>query len=123
MGLVEVIDRGLDASWAQAGFQARLLSEVEAFKEDAAKFGADWEANGPMVPGLDPMAAEERLKKFQQLFEVELLHAMAWHPVTSCFNLPHCHAGQRSRLDVQKGMHPPFLRIYSVRSAQLACFT
>ena len=55
---------------AQAGFQARLLSEVEAFRDDAARFRANWEADGPMAPGLDPMAAEERLKKFQQLFEV-----------------------------------------------------
>ena len=33
-------------------------------------FRKDWEANGPMVPGLEPMEAVDRLKKFQQLFEV-----------------------------------------------------
>lgn len=37
---------------------------------DAQAFRRDWEANGPMVPGLDPMEAVDRLKKFQQMFEV-----------------------------------------------------
>ena len=76
------------ASFVQAGFQARLLSEVKAFKEDAAKFGADWEANGPMVPGLDPMAAEERLKKFQQLFEVGFVAPWGMASAFARFPLP-----------------------------------
>lgn len=33
----------------------------------------DWEANGPMVAGLKPEIAIDRLKKFQQLFEVWML--------------------------------------------------
>ena len=37
---------------------------------DAQEFRQDWEANGPMVPGLDPMDAVDRLKKFQLMFEV-----------------------------------------------------
>ena len=54
----------------QVGFRKRLLSEVAGFTVDARSFRLDWEANGPMVPGLDPMAAQERLQKFQQTFEV-----------------------------------------------------
>ena len=37
---------------------------------DAQCFRRDWEANGPMVPNLDPMEATDRLRKFQQMFEV-----------------------------------------------------
>lgn len=33
----------------------------------------DWEANGPMVEGLNPQEAIARLEKFQQMFEVILL--------------------------------------------------
>ena len=40
------------------------------FVLDAQEFRQDWEANGPMVPGLDPMDAVDRLKKFQLMFEV-----------------------------------------------------
>ena len=43
---------------------------MAGFAVDARSFRLDWEANGPMVPGLDPMAAQERLQKFQQTFEV-----------------------------------------------------
>ena len=40
---------------------------------DARAFRSDWQLQGPMVPGLDPMEAVDRLKKFQQLFEVRVL--------------------------------------------------
>lgn len=55
---------------AQVGFKRELIKEVKAFVVDAQYFRKDWEANGPMVPGLDPMEAVDRLRKFQQMFEV-----------------------------------------------------
>jgi hypothetical protein len=54
----------------QVGFKRDLVKEVQAFVQDAQTFRRDWEANGPMVPGLEPMEAVDRLKKFQQMFEV-----------------------------------------------------
>jgi hypothetical protein len=54
----------------QVKFKRDLVKEVAAFVQDAQTFRKDWEANGPMVPGLDPMEAVDRLKKFQQMFEV-----------------------------------------------------
>jgi len=54
----------------QVGFKRTLIREVKAFVIDAQNFRRDWEAHGPMVPGLDPMEAVDRLKKFQQMFEV-----------------------------------------------------
>ena len=54
----------------QVGFKRTLLQEVKLFVVDAVAFRQDWEANGPTVPGLDPMDATDRLRKFQQLFEV-----------------------------------------------------
>lgn len=54
----------------QPGFQRSLVAEVRAFVGDALAFRADWEAHGPTVPGLDPREATDRLRKFQQLFEV-----------------------------------------------------
>lgn len=56
----------------QVGFKKELVKEVAAFVQDAHAFRRDWEANGPMVPGLDPMEAVDRLKKFQQMFEVRV---------------------------------------------------
>lgn len=54
----------------QVGFKRELIKEVKSFVVDAVNFRKDWEENGPMVPGLDPMDAVDRLKKFQQMFEV-----------------------------------------------------
>lgn len=56
----------------QVGFKRTLLQDVKLFVADAVAFRADWEANGPTVPGLDPMDATDRLRKFQQLFEVRV---------------------------------------------------
>ena len=39
------------------------------FVVDVAQFRSDFEANGPGVPGLPPQEANERLRKFQRLFE------------------------------------------------------
>ena len=63
----------LHAIVEQAGFRKELVREVAAFVLDARAFRSDWELQGPMVPGLDPMEAVDRLKKFQQLFEVRTL--------------------------------------------------
>ena len=46
---------------------------MRLFVVDAVAFRQDWEANGPTVPGLDPMDATDRLRKFQQLFEVGIV--------------------------------------------------
>jgi dynein heavy chain len=54
----------------QVGFKRELIKEVKLFVVDAVSFRMDWETNGPVVPGLDPMEAVDRLKKFQQMFEV-----------------------------------------------------
>jgi len=54
----------------QVGFKRELIKEVKVFVVDAAEFGKDWDANGPSVPGLDPMEAVQRLKKFQTTFAV-----------------------------------------------------
>ena len=59
-----------DCWCVQVGFKRELIKEVRLFVLDAQEFRQDWEANGPMVPGLDPMDAVDRLKKFQLMFEV-----------------------------------------------------
>nr|Q39575.1 RecName: Full=Dynein gamma chain, flagellar outer arm [Chlamydomonas reinhardtii]7KZM_C Chain C, Dynein gamma chain, flagellar outer arm [Chlamydomonas reinhardtii]7KZN_C Chain C, Dynein gamma chain, flagellar outer arm [Chlamydomonas reinhardtii]7KZO_C Chain C, Dynein gamma chain, flagellar outer arm [Chlamydomonas reinhardtii]8GLV_AD Chain AD, Dynein gamma chain, flagellar outer arm [Chlamydomonas reinhardtii]8GLV_AX Chain AX, Dynein gamma chain, flagellar outer arm [Chlamydomonas reinhar len=53
----------------QVGFKRELIKEVKTFVVDAQMFRKDWEANA-MVPGLDPQEAVDRLRKFQQMFEV-----------------------------------------------------
>ena len=47
--------------WVQAG----SVAQVKVFVVDAQEFRKDWDANGPMVDGLAPAEAVERLKDFQ----------------------------------------------------------
>ena len=47
-----------------------MVAEVAVLKQDARSFRIEWDAHGPMAPGLDPIEAEHRLKKFQPAFKV-----------------------------------------------------
>ena len=53
----------------QANYRKGLTRNVRMFVVDVAQFRSDFEANGPGVPGLPPQEANERLRKFQRLFE------------------------------------------------------
>ncbi|KAK9841874.1 hypothetical protein WJX81_008571 [Elliptochloris bilobata] len=72
----------------QAGFRKDLVKEVAAFVLDARAFRTEWELQGPMVPGLDPMEAVDRLKKFQQLFEVRKRKWDSYASGEELFGLP-----------------------------------
>ena len=61
----------------QEPFRKKLVAEVAALKADARSFRIEWDAHGPMAPGLDPMEAEQRLKKFQPAFEVWPCHCLS----------------------------------------------
>ena len=52
----------------QAGFKRDLVAQVKVFVVDAGEFRRDWDANGPMVDGLAPADAVERLENFQTKF-------------------------------------------------------
>ena len=54
----------------QAKFKKELVKEVKLFVADAISFRNDWETNGPITPGLDPMEAHDRLEKFQGYFSL-----------------------------------------------------
>ena len=53
----------------QSGFKRELTRGVKAFITDVAMFRSDWETNGPMVTGITPQEAVERLKKFENNYE------------------------------------------------------
>ena len=53
----------------QAGYKKDLLEKVEQFAHDVSQFRRDYEANGPMTPGIAPMDAMTRLNKFKREYE------------------------------------------------------
>ncbi|KAG2510575.1 hypothetical protein BBO99_00008735 [Phytophthora kernoviae] len=57
-------------SEVQGGFKKQLIKDVKDFQADVALFRSDYEANGPMVSGLEPAEAVERLKHFKDLLGI-----------------------------------------------------
>ena len=51
------------------GFKDQLTTDTAVFITDAKDFRTDFVANGPMVEGVPPMEAAERMKKYKRLFE------------------------------------------------------
>ena len=54
----------------QAGFRKTLLEDVKAFKADVGAFRADFVKNGPMVAGISPADAQDRLRRFEGEFDI-----------------------------------------------------
>ena len=54
----------------QVGFKKKLLGDVKTFISEVKSFRQDYLENGPMVRGLKPMEAVERLKRYQTKFEL-----------------------------------------------------
>ncbi|KFQ30560.1 Dynein heavy chain 5, axonemal, partial [Mesitornis unicolor] len=50
-------------------FRGELITTVKTFAEDCAQFYSDYEQNGPMVAGLEPQEASDRLTMFQNRFD------------------------------------------------------
>ncbi|KAG2951559.1 Dynein gamma chain, flagellar outer arm [Phytophthora cactorum] len=57
-------------SEVQGGFKKQLIKDVKDFQADVTVFRSDYEANGPMVSGLEPAEAVERLKRFKDLLGI-----------------------------------------------------
>uniref|UniRef100_A0A670IDT3 Dynein axonemal heavy chain 5 n=1 Tax=Podarcis muralis TaxID=64176 RepID=A0A670IDT3_PODMU len=53
----------------QPKFRGELISTVEIFVEDCDQYYLDYEKNGPMVTGIEPQEASDRLIMFQNRFD------------------------------------------------------
>ena len=53
----------------QAGFKKKLTKDVKEFVKDAKEFRQEFLTHGPMIQGIAPMEAAERLNKYKRLFE------------------------------------------------------
>eukprot|EP00079_Xenopus_tropicalis_P026874 XP_012820905.1 PREDICTED: dynein heavy chain 5, axonemal [Xenopus tropicalis] len=53
----------------QPNFRGELISTVQTFIQDCSEFYSDYEMNGPMIVGLAPQEASDRLIMFQNRFD------------------------------------------------------
>eukprot|EP00854_Cymbomonas_tetramitiformis_P001067 gene1068-1616_t len=72
----------------QVGFKRELLKEVKLFIVDVVNFRQEFDVSGPMVEGLEPTEAVDRLKKFNQLFDVRKRKWINYSSGEELFGLP-----------------------------------
>eukprot|EP00658_Telonema_sp_P-2_P083320 TRINITY_DN8993_c0_g2_i1.p1 TRINITY_DN8993_c0_g2~~TRINITY_DN8993_c0_g2_i1.p1 ORF type:complete len:4024 (-),score=1669.66 TRINITY_DN8993_c0_g2_i1:145-12216(-) len=72
----------------QHGFKKGLTQEVQKFGTDVIAFRNDYEANGPMVEGIKPQEAMERLKRYQRQFDDKYRKWMTYMAGEELFGLP-----------------------------------
>jgi len=72
----------------QSGYKKDLISQVRDFVVDVTNFRNKWETEGPMVDGLDPMDASNRLNQFRPQFEVKRTKWKRYEQGEQVFGLP-----------------------------------
>jgi len=78
-----------ELSLQQIQYRKDLIKTVNAFKKDVVKFRADYEQNGPMVRGIPPREAVERLRRFREEFEVRSRKQDIYYVGEDLFGVPH----------------------------------
>ncbi|XP_074682176.1 dynein axonemal heavy chain 5 isoform X8 [Strix aluco] len=72
----------------QPNFRGELIRAVKTFTEDCAQFYSDYDQNGPMVVGLEPQEASDRLTMFQNRFDNLLRKYITYTGGEDLFGLP-----------------------------------
>ncbi len=52
----------------QVGFKRQLVKDVREFVVQVIQFRNDYVANGPMVRGIEPKVAVERLRRYKEQY-------------------------------------------------------
>uniref|UniRef100_A0A4W3HHM2 Dynein, axonemal, heavy chain 5 n=1 Tax=Callorhinchus milii TaxID=7868 RepID=A0A4W3HHM2_CALMI len=84
----------------QPNFRGDLISNVQIFVEDCSQFYADYEKDGPMVIGLAPQDASDRLIIFQNQFDNLFRKYITYTGGEELFGLPVTQYSQL--LDIRK---------------------
>ncbi|OXB65197.1 hypothetical protein ASZ78_004954 [Callipepla squamata] len=72
----------------QPKFRGELISSLKTFTEDCAQFYSDYEQSGPMVVGLEPQEASDRLTMFQNRFDNLFRKYITYTDGENLFGLP-----------------------------------
>ncbi|CCW70907.1 unnamed protein product [Phytomonas sp. Hart1] len=72
----------------QFNFKKGLTQEVQKFGTEVLAFRNDYDANGPMVEGLPPQEAMERLKRYQRQFDDKFRKWLTLMAGEELFGLP-----------------------------------
>lgn len=78
-----------DLQGHQAGFKKTLIQGINILVDDVTEFRKNFLQNGPMVPGIEPREALNRLKMFQEEYLVRERKYNSFNSGETLFGLPH----------------------------------
>ena len=88
----KLLDKSIEVSGAiaglQAGFKKRLLTDLKTFVAEVTCFRAEYLAKGPMVEGISPDDAMERLKRYEDEYELRQRKRELYNGGEDLFALP-----------------------------------
>ncbi|CAK0855452.1 unnamed protein product [Prorocentrum cordatum] len=87
--LAESENRQEELALKQIQYKKDLIKTVNTFKKDVARFRAEYERSGPMVRGIPPREAVERLKRFKEEYEVRGRKQYIYLLGEDLFGVPH----------------------------------
>jgi dynein heavy chain len=87
--ILQALVRTDELSNTQIGFEKGLLKDIDAFNTDVQNFLADFTKNGPLVKGLAPMEAVDRLSRFKEEVKIRERKFDLYHGGEELFALPH----------------------------------
>jgi dynein heavy chain len=85
----ETQERHDNLAQQQADFKKKLIKIVNEFKQDVNRFRNEYDTHGPMVSGIPPRKAVERLKRFKEEYDVRKRKQNIYHDGEDLFGLPH----------------------------------
>lgn len=74
---------------AQVQYKKDLIKTVNFFKKEVVKFRSDYERSGPMVRGIPPQEAVERLRRFREEYDVRSRKQAIYFMGEDLFGLEH----------------------------------
>jgi len=78
-----------DLQGEQAQFKKNLVQGVNVLIDDVKAFRKNFEENGPMVPGIEPKEALNRLRMFSDEYSIRKRKFDTFHAGETLFGLPH----------------------------------
>ena len=107
----------------QPEFRTDLISTVGSFKKNVDEFKEDYQKNGPMVVGLRPMVAMERLHMFQRAFEERKRKMHAVQAGERLFGIPVTSFNSMSQIDRQLRMLDKLYSLYDRVLHTVQCYS
>ncbi|XP_060906983.1 dynein axonemal heavy chain 5 [Labrus mixtus] len=97
----------------QPNFRGELISNVETFLEDCQHFYLDYDKDGPMVVGLAPQDASDRLIMFQNRFDNLFRKYITYTGGEELFGLPGTHHPQLLEIRKQLALLQKLYGLYN----------